>query len=247
MAKQKLNIRLVKNHLTPEPYDFNAVVQLNGTLRNKDIAEEFVKHRTEFRLETIVNIMDVIDFIKCVKIASGHSVIDGVAQMRASVTGSFKGEKAQYNPKEHSKSVIFIPSRQMRNELNNTDVFATGFTADGPIINSIEMTPKMEPGLILPGAIMLISGGNLRIASDEQHKDAAGVWFIAADKETTPARVRVSIEYLSDNDPSKLKFVVPPLAPGGYFLEVVTQTGSTGKNLVKDLRTFRFETVLTVE
>jgi hypothetical protein len=251
MAEQVLNIKLVENPLTPEPNDFSGRIQLNGTFYNRDIAAEYVRQRTEYRAETIVNIMDVTDGIKREKIASGYSVIDGVAQMRASVTGTFRGEAAQFNENEHSIGVIMTPSPQMRKEIKASKVRVNGATRSGPVINTVEGTvgnvKKCENGVMTPGRNLRIHGDRIRIAFEPEYRDVAGVWIIAADPDATEKRIHVEFEDMSDNEPSKVTILVPPLSAGGYFIEVVTQNSTSTKYLLKEPRTYRFETMLTVE
>jgi hypothetical protein len=93
---------------------------------------------------------------------------------------------------------------------------------------------------------MLIYGQRLRIAGEDTA--VVGVWFIAVEPTATPERIRLDDRDLVDNDPSKLTIVIPALEPGGYFVEVVTQSSGGAKTqLLKDPRSYRFEVMLTVE
>jgi hypothetical protein len=71
------------------------------------------------------------------------------------------------------------------------------------------------------------------------------VWFVEAGE--AAARTRVDDRDMVDNNPAALTVVIPPLAAGGYFVEVVTQSGSNSKTQIKEARTYRFEPILTVE
>lgn len=99
----RLNVLLYDNPLTPETNDFIGRVQLNSTLDNTRIAALIVQERTEYRLETIKNILDLADNAKCNALASGYAVHSGVAQMHPSISGRFAGEKAQFDSKTHSR------------------------------------------------------------------------------------------------------------------------------------------------
>ncbi|MFT4071171.1 MAG: DNA-binding domain-containing protein [Dysgonamonadaceae bacterium] len=99
----RLNVLLYDTPLTPETNDFIGRVQLNNTLDNTRIAALIVQERTEYRLETIKNILDLADNAKCNALASGYAVHSGVAQMHPSISGRFEGEKAQFDSKTHSQ------------------------------------------------------------------------------------------------------------------------------------------------
>jgi hypothetical protein len=243
MAEQIINVMLVDNALTPEAGDFTGRVQLNGTLYNQQIAQSIVNQRTELRYETILSVLNMADEIKRISIATGHSVIDGVSQMRPSITGNFIGANAKFNPDVHSKGVSMSPSPEMRKAMAASKVVVLGASTVGPVINKVEdMYTSTENGIITPGRNLRIYGQRLRIAGEDMTVN--GVWFIAAG---TSERIRLDDRDLVDNDPSKLTLIIPNLAPGGYFLEIVTQSSSVAKQLVKEPRTYRFEIMLTVE
>jgi hypothetical protein len=244
MADQILNVRLYDNPLTPEKNDYTARVQLNGTLYNADVARKITAQRSELRLETILSVLQMADEIKRTSIASGFSVIDGVSQMRPSVPGRFEGAVAQFNPAVHSKSVIMTPSPEMNKAMASAKVVSLGAATTGPVINRVEdLFTGTENRVITPGRNLRIHGQRLRIAGD----DAAviGVWFVASGD--APARTRLDDRDLIDNDPSKLTLVAPTLTPGGYFVEIVTQSSTNTKQLLKEPRSYRFELMLTVE
>ena len=225
--------------------DFSGRVQLNGTLYNADVARTIVNQRSELRFETILSVLNMADSIKRISIATGHSVIDGVSQMRPSVTGRFDGAGAQYNAAIHSKGVIMTPSLEMNKAMAASKVVVLGAATTGPVINRVEdLYTGKENGVITPGRNLRIYGQRLRIAGDDM--TVVGVWFVTAG--TTPVRTRLDNRDLVDNDPSKLTIIVPALAPGGYFVEIVTQSsGASTMRLLKEPRTYRYEMMLSVE
>ena len=244
MADQILNVRLYDNPLTPEINDYTGRVQLNGTLYNPDVARKIVEQRSEFRHETILNILQIADDVKRTAIATGYGVIDGVSQMRPSVSGRFDGAAAQYNAAVHSKGVTMTSSPELRKSMEASKVVILGAATTGPVINRVEdLYTGTENGVITPGRNLRIYGQRLRIAGDDPA--VVGVWFVAAGESSE--RIRVDDRDLIDNDPSKLTLVVPSLAPGGYFVEIVSQTSGNKTTLLKEPRAYRFEILLTVE
>jgi hypothetical protein len=243
MADQILNVVLHDNPLTPDPSDRIGIVKLNGTWYNTTLARKIVEQRSEFRYETILNILNVADELKRTAIATGNSVIDGVAHMRPAVPGPFKGDAAQYDPAVNSKTVNMSPTREMHRALDASKVVVLGPALTGPVINRVEdVYSGKENSVLTPGRNLRIHGQRLRMAGDDPA--VIGVWFVGVGE--GGLRVRVDDRDLVDNLPSLLTVIVPPLAVGDYFLEVTTQSSSNSTTLNKTPRTFRFEIVLTV-
>lgn len=78
--KTILSVDLYDNILTTDPSDYTGKVKITGTLRNADIAARIVAERTEYRKETIENILNLADQKKIEAIAEGKSLVDGVGQ-----------------------------------------------------------------------------------------------------------------------------------------------------------------------
>jgi hypothetical protein len=244
MADQILNVRLYDNPLTPETNDYTGKVQMNGTLYNADVARKIIEQRSELRYDTILSILNMADDIKRTGLATGYGIIDGVAQMRPSVTGRFDGAAAQFDISKHSKGVIMSPTPEMLRAMELSKVVVLGTAQTGPVINRVEdMYTQTENKVITPGRNLRIYGQRLRIAGDDPA--VVGVWFVGFGE--TSVRTRLNDRDLIDNEPSRLTLVVPALAAGGYFVEVVTQSTANRKNLLKEPRTYRFEILLTVE
>jgi hypothetical protein len=90
------------------------------------------------------------------------------------------------------------------------------------------------------GRLLHIHGTGLKIAHDDEqeHIDAAGLWFIRVENPT----VRVRAVSVAVNEPKQIVAVVPDnLSPGSdYYLEIVTQSGAKkGGYMLKDMRTMR--------
>ncbi|WP_428771008.1 DNA-binding domain-containing protein [Treponema sp. HNW] len=109
MAKKKSvwEVYLRPNTLTKEN-DRDCIADVHAhaaTQRNEDIAEIITKERTEFRKETIINILNMRD--KAVKdlIQEGVSFMDGLVQISPRVSGVWATENAPYDEKVHKRTV----------------------------------------------------------------------------------------------------------------------------------------------
>ena len=102
MADLLLYAELYDNPLTEKEGDFTAKPKVTGTVRNADIAKRIVAKRTEYRQETIENILRMADEEKSIAIAEGKSVIDGVGQYLVQIKGVFDCETEGFDAKKHS-------------------------------------------------------------------------------------------------------------------------------------------------
>ena len=112
-----LYVDLYDNVLTEKKGDYMGKVAITGSLRNADIARRIVEKRTEYRPETIQNILDLADEEKIIALTEGKSCVDGVGQLLLRVTGSFDGEQAPFDPEKHSLDVSFTRGKALRERL----------------------------------------------------------------------------------------------------------------------------------
>lgn len=231
-----LTADLYDNAVTEKKGDYTAKAAITGTLRNEQIADRIVTKRTEYRKETIVNILDLADQEKVEAIAENKSVIDGVGQFLLSILGAFDGEKAPFDPEKHKLSATFIPGKKLRDRLADVQI-QTRPAVTGPVINSItDSTTGELNGVLTSGSAAVIDGSNIKIAGDAEN---IGVFLTPADG--TPLKCPLLIH----NNPSQLTVMLPTLADGEYTLSLTTQFGA-GNKLVKEARTYTFPVLLYV-
>lgn len=234
--KIKLNINLYDNAITEVKGDYVAKPVITGTLHNSEIADRIVAKRTEYRKETIVNILDLADQEKANAIVEGKSVVDGVGQYQVNVSGSFDGEKAPFNPAVHKLGVSYTPGKLLRDTLKNI-VVETRPAVTGPIINDIVDTTTGEKNLLLTSSgPAVITGTNIKVMGDAP---TVGIYLTPAEGEAK------KVTLLIHNNPSQVTFMLPTLADGEYKLSLTTQY-SAGNNQVKEARTYIFPVVLYV-
>lgn len=235
--KIKLTVNLYDNAITEVKGDYVAKPVVTGSLHNSEIADRIVAKRTEYRKETIVNILDLADLEKVNAIAEGKSVVDGVGQYLVNVSGSFDGEKAPFNPAVHKLGVSYMPGKLLRDTLKNNVVVSTQAATTGPVINDIVDTTTGEKNLLLTSSgPAVISGVNIKVAGDDPTN---GIYLTPAEGEAK------KVTLLIHNNPSQITFMLPALADGEYKLSLTTQY-SAGNNLVKEARTYTFPVLLYV-
>ncbi|WP_293667685.1 DNA-binding domain-containing protein [uncultured Parabacteroides sp.] len=238
MAEEQkiLYVDLYDNALTEKKGDYVGKVAITGSIRNPEIANRIVTKRSEYRLETIVNILDLADQEKVIALAEGKSVVDGVGQLLPNTIGSFDGEKAPFDKTKHKLSVAFTMGKALRDALSKITV-ATRTASTGITVNTVldSMTGEVN-GLITPLSNVVISGVNVRVAGDDPSN---GVFFTKTGGTAQPVRL------ITHNNPSQLTVLLPELEDGEYTLSITTQYGSSNK-LVKEPRTCTFPVLLYV-
>lgn len=231
-----LTADLYDNAVTERKGDYTAKPRITGTVRNHQIAERILARGSELRLDTIEYILGMSDQEKVTAIAEGKSVVDGVGQYMATITGSFEGEKAAFDPAKNRLTASYVPGKLLRDTLKNVEI-DTRTAVTGPVINSIIDSTTGEMNTQLTSAApAVISGSNIKVAGDDA---GIGVFF----RKTGGTAQKCSL--LIHNNPSELTIMMPALEDGEYTLSIVTQYGSSNK-LVKEPRTYLFPVLLYV-
>lgn len=234
--KTMIHVELYENMLTQQSGDYTGRIRSTGTLYNKQIAARIVKERSEYRQETIENILSIADRIKCQALAEGKNINDGVGQYTLGVQGSFVGEDAPFNQNIHSIAVNFVAGKELRTMLKNVKVETAGIATTGPVVNAVfDTMSDTENGTLTAGGPVVISGRNIKIVGDDP---SVGI-TLTADDET---RSTLKITTLVHNNPSQITAILPKELDDtkGYYLDVTTQFCQSGKKLIKTPRTYRF-------
>lgn len=240
MAEEKtiLTVDLYDNVLTEKTGDFTGKIRITGTTRTSDISNRIVKKRTEYRPETITNILDLSYDEMIEALAQGRCVVNKFGQWLLTINGSFDGKKSDFRSTENKITVMFTPSATLLKALENIYVNADVATV-GPMIEILTDSTTGEKNLhITPNAPAIIFGSTLLIKGDHP---SVGVYFTKDEEGATPTKVLLIVR----NTTSEIIIQIPQLAEGQYWLSVTTQAGA-GYSLVKDPRTYKFPILLTV-
>ena len=233
MAKKKFvwEVHLRPNTLTKDnDRDCIADVYAHAqTQRNEDIADVITKERTEFRRETILNILSMRD--KAVKdfIQEGLSFMDGLVQISPRVSGVWETENSAYDEKVHKRTVDLIPTADLRTALDAIGVKVLGAKEASARITEITDTATgLKDGTLTIGDDIIIEGEKIKV--DE--KDAAqGVFFKAANGTEYKTTRRLSV-----NLPSQIIARVPKEVPAGAVTVIVRTKFSTGNKTLSQIR-----------
>lgn len=236
--KTILTADLYDNVLTDKVGDYTAKPQITGTARNAEIADRIIKKRSEFRKETIINILDLADQEKIDAIAEGKSVVDGVGQYLLNLSGSFEGEKPVFDSKIHKVGITYTPGKKLFDAISNIS-FNLQTATVGSVINSI--TDKVTGSIsqkLTPGGPAIIYGSNIMIKGD---KPENGFYFTKDEAGAIPQKVMMIVTSIF----SQTVISIPMLTAGQYRLSITTQAASNYKQ-VRESRTYIFPVLLTV-
>ena len=239
MATEKtiLAVDLYDNVLTETPGDYTGKFRITGTTRNANIADRIVEKRTEYRRETIINILDLADQEKVKAVAAGKSLIDGFGQYLLNISGSFDGKKEAYSSPNNPIGVTFTPGKSLLDSLKNIQ-FDAAIAQVGPFINSItDSTTGKVNNILTPGAPAVIAGSILLLKGEDP---SVGVYF-TPDGGSEAQKVGLVVT----NTKSQIIISIPQLVAGQYTLSVTTQAGGS-YTVVKAPRTYVFPILLTV-
>lgn len=231
---------LIDNPLTEDPNDFTFSVKPASMLTTEDIARQLVTEGTEFKLETLIDILNRGDRIIRNTLLAGRPVGTGVFYAYPSISGVWYGTSDTFDEQRHKAGINFQPNAALRESLKEVGTEILGLANVGPTVSTVtdHWTGEMNT-LLTPGEEAIVKGRNLRIEGD---KEGVGIRFIRVDDDTiTP----VDMRRLTVNDPSTLHFRIPELTAGDYWLEITTQY-SRGNAQTKEARTLRFNKVLNV-
>lgn len=224
--------------------DYTAQVRTLKSKNLTDIANDIAAERTEYRVDTIVNIGNLIDEKIRQLVAAGHIVLTGSAQFIPSLPGVFIGDKGIVNPEVNKCEVNIAPSQAMRGEVAKVTPKFSGTVRSmgGARISLVkDVTTGKTDGTITPGGMLDVTGIKIRSIS----ADGTGLGSVKLLKLSDQSEA-ASITQLGINDPSRLMFTLPAdLADGEYQLVVETWF-SSASILLKQSRTLIYPLTLVV-
>jgi hypothetical protein len=236
---RKVKAWLVKNHLTPDPSDYIAVVDSNGSVDIQDIVDELQKEGMEIKRETAIDIVSRYNR-KCIDLAvSGYSVNTGIVLLRATVKGVFHDKT--WNKELNKLHISVNQGIDLRQAVAETEVEILGEHGELIALFGItDLSTGKTNGTITHGFNAEIKGTYIKIAGDDP---TVGVFMESME---TGEVFRLPTSNIALNEPSRLLLLIPPdLRLGEYELRVTTQFSGSGKTL-KVPRTAVMYTLLTV-
>jgi hypothetical protein len=220
---------LIDNTVTADPTDKIAKVKSRKTKAIDDIAARIVQERTEYRRETIVNILTMANAAKLDFLSQGEMVNDGLVIFEPTITGNFY-ESTDFDGNRNKCVVNTRVTNDVHAMLKQVKGVYSGLTLDngGAVITGVTDTVTgATNGEVTPGKTVTVAGKKIRIVPEEgETVESCITWTNLATQQVITQEDAPVI-----NDPSKIVLQLPLLDAGQYTLTIKTVFSSTGATL----------------
>ena len=235
---------LIENTVTTEEGDYIAKVKTKKTKTVEDIADLIVKERTEYRRDTIVNILQMANKAKTELITGGNSVNDGLAIYEPGITGNFY-ENTAFDEARNACVVNTRITAELYKLLPLVKGAYNGLTLDNggaSIDGVVDATTGATDGTVTSGKVITIRGSKIRLVPEEGETLESCIVYTRAGTSQTVAQTEPPVI----NDPSKIVLQLPVFSPvGSYTLTIKTLYSNSAVKL-KEPRYITFKTTLSV-
>jgi hypothetical protein len=175
----------------------------------------------------------------------GYKIKTPLFNLRLRVPGEYDGGETRL-PEGTFPEIRLSVSRDLRKYVReNVELVFDGIESTNGYIASVDdHDDSTIDEVITVGGLIAVHGYGLKVESDAEHADKAGIFF-----EDTNG-IRTKAEIVAVNEPKTLKFIVPVTLTldVDYYLIVVTQSPARGHtSLLKNLREVRSEFTLKAE
>jgi hypothetical protein len=210
---------LIDNVLSHDENDKIAKVRSKKTKGIDDIAERIVQERTEYRKETIVNILKMVNDVKLNFLAQGEMINDGLVIYEPTITGNFD-DSAEFDGSRHNCVINVHAGSDIHAMLRQVKGVYSGLTVEngGAEITGIsDNTTGSTDGKVTPGKIVTITGKKIRIVPEEDETVESCITYTHQGTHQVIPQADPPVI----NDPSKIVLQLPPLDAGLYTLTLL--------------------------
>ena len=235
----KLDVWLYKNPVHKFINKYYGRVIKRSSIGNADIAKIITGRGSELSKETIEHVLNHADRIKCEMMAKGHVINTSFSIGRLSIKGSFDGEHAVFDDKQHQISTQFSMGSGLKEAIKSIEVDIVGSALSGSVIEGVtDCLSGANKGLITPNNAIRIKGKKIKIVGGN---DNVGVFLINTANDQV-----VKITQIIENLPQQLTLMLPAIESGSYKLEICTQF-SGAKRILKEPNRTVYKHYLVVE
>lgn len=218
---ETLDFALFPNETTTDPKDCRAVIQNQNSVGEEQLEGEMVEEGTGLTLPQWRAYREKYYQLIERHAAKGERINTEMYSVKSSIKGVFRSSDDSYDAARHSVVYHITPGPRMR-KLERT-AKPRKVKAAPPMPEPSDFTDAAtgeRNRMATPGGIASLRGYNLKF---DLADPSQGLFFIAADNPQTVVRA----EQFTHIKPSELHFLVPPLAPGEYRMEVRAKLRNT--------------------
>lgn len=235
-----IKLQLHKNLLTPDPHDYASRVMIEQSIGIEDIVNDIITSRTDLSAATIRDVNSRIEEAILKRLSNDYAIRAGLYSVCPKASGVFVRANQQFDPEIHQINAQFTQSALVRELLRSSKVVVMGVAPLAIFIDQVEdVKTQTVNGALSRGYNVLINGNDIRVGGD---KEDIGVRFINADNRNI---VTILPDDLVRNTAKEIILLIPAdTETGNYYLEISTQLA--GSTQLKEIRTFRFDQILTI-
>jgi hypothetical protein len=228
---------------TKKPYNLKAVLQSEVDIHG--IASKASVYNITTPPKVIEEGLTAGMELICYLAADGYKIKTPLFNLRLRVPGEYDGGETKLLDGTFPEVRLSVSSDFRKYIREHVQLEFDGIESNsGYIANVDDNADGTTDEIITVGGLIAIHGYGLKVESDAEHADRAGVFF------EDPDGIRTKAEIVAVNEPKTLKLIVPAtLKPDvDYYLAVLTQSTvkSTG-SLLKNLREVRSEFALKTQ
>ena len=236
-------VELRENKITERTDDYTASVKTFSDTKSLEyIAKEIVRERTEYRLDTILSIMKLVEEKIRHVLYSGYPVMTENVRFSPTITGSFDSHGEVLDDKGMKCGVNVIVNQIVKDGLAGVKLYIDSVQElGGAKIDRVkDLTTGKTDGTVTPGGMVEVTGSKIKCLNE----DGSGIGYFRLYNEGESAE---EVKVLGVNDPSKIIFIFPTgLLAGNYRLEIETYFSNTS-TILKNPRTLVCPVALKVE
>ena len=236
-------VELRENKITERTDDYTASVKTFSDTKSLEyIAKEIVRERTEYRLDTILSIMKLVEEKIRHILYSGYPVMTENVRFSPTITGSFDSHGEVLDDKGMKCGVNVTVNQIVKDGLAGVKLYIDSVQElGGAKIDRVkDLTTGKTDGTVTPGGMVEVTGSKIKCLNE----DGSGIGYFRLYNEGESAE---EVKVLGVNDPSKIIFIFPTgLLAGNYRLEIETYFSNTS-TMLKNPRTLVCPVALKVE
>ncbi len=222
-----LKYALFENHLTDDPSDYMAVVQLQASKSQEDVIDLMIGRGSTVTKAEALSVLE--EYAAAIEqlLREGQALNTPLFNLSPTIKGVFTSEDESYNVATHTVKINVTPGKRLKQVANEIEVQrVAGVSPQPDLLYVDDLGSGTRNEQLTPGNIARLKGSRLKFDPTDPLQ---GIFLVSEANEET------RISTVSRNKPAQLDFLVPALAPGLYKLVVRT--------LLKNTKTIRSGTL----
>lgn len=208
-----LHYALFENNLTPDPTDYMAVPQNLQSKTQDDVINLMISRGSTVTKAEALAVFEEYALATEQLVSDGYSINTPLFNLSPSIKGVFHSETENFNPAIHTVRLNITPGVRLRQMAQNVSVARVqGASPQPDPLYLDDLGSGSRNDTLTPGNIAQLKGSRLKFDPADVRQ---GIFI-----QSTDGVSETRVQMVSNNKPSQLDFLVPPLAPGTYRVEV---------------------------